>query len=448
MRKYDLYKETNIEWIGDIPRHWKTATLDRVSTIKARLGWKGLKASEYVDDGYIFLSTPNIKGNEIDFENVNYITEERYLESPEIMLQRGDVLIAKDGSTLGITSVVRMLPRPATVNSSIAVIRPNEKIDSVYLYYFLASDYTQNIVQRVKDGMGVPHLFQADLRKFKVIMPDIDEQKSIARYLDHKTTQIDDLIARKQRLIELLQEQRTALINRAVTKGLNPDAPMKDSGIEWLGEVPVHWKIGQLRYASESIQTGPFGSQLHSEEYIDDGIPVINPSNLGNGKIIANWSITVDESVFQRLTRHRLDVGDIVFGRRGEMGRCALVTEKEDGWLCGTGCLRLRLDTEKVFPPFIAIYLSTIRIKEWLELQSVGSTMSNLNTEILSRIPIPLLSVDEQQKIVDAINISESQISTIIDKESKLIELLRSFRTSLISEAVTGKIDVRDEVPA
>jgi type I restriction enzyme S subunit len=166
---YAAYQASGHEWIGAIPQHWAKARLGDVTTVKARLGWKGLKAEEYVENGYAFLATPNLKGRHIDFENVNYITEERYEESPEIMLQEGDVLVAKDGSTLGISNIVRTLPRPATVNGSIAVIRPKAGIDSVFLYYFFQSHLTQSTIQRLKDGMGVPHLFQADLRKFSVL---------------------------------------------------------------------------------------------------------------------------------------------------------------------------------------------------------------------------------------------------------------------------------------
>ena len=229
---YPGYKDSRIEWLGEIPEEWSHSKLGFESIVKARLGWKGLKADEYIASGYIFLATPNIKGNDIDFDNVNYITKERYEESPEIMLQLGDILVTKDGSTVGTTNVVRYLPEAATVNSSIAVVRPFQTLDSIYLYYFLSSSYVQNVIQRMKGGMGVPHLFQEDLRKFSIILPSLSEQTAIANFLDHETAKIDTLIAKQQRLIELLQEKRQALISHAVTKGLNPDAPMKDSRIK------------------------------------------------------------------------------------------------------------------------------------------------------------------------------------------------------------------------
>jgi type I restriction enzyme S subunit len=210
-------RRSGIDWLGDVPAHWAVSYLGFEASIKARLGWKGLKADEYVAEGYIFLATPNIKGREIDMENVNYITKKRYEESPEIALEIGDVLVTKDGSTTGTTNVVRGLPRPATVNSSIAVIRRLGSLDSDYLYYFFKSEYTQNVIKRMQDGMGVPHLFQADLRKFRVLLPPMEEQASIAAHLEEAVPMLDDLFAKAQSAITLLKERRTALISAAVT---------------------------------------------------------------------------------------------------------------------------------------------------------------------------------------------------------------------------------------
>ncbi|MFJ7928992.1 restriction endonuclease subunit S [Peribacillus sp. NPDC096448] len=210
-------KDSSVEWIGEIPEHWEKTRLDFIARVKARLGWKGLKAEEYVEEGYIFLSTPNLKGRYIDFENVNYITEERYLESPEIMLEVGDVLLAKDGSTLGITNVVRSLPNKATVNSSVAVLRPKEIIDSVYFYYYLTSTYIQDTINQIKDGMGVPHLFQADIKKFPIILPPLEEQKEISQHLDNQTEILESTITMIKQQIQKLKEYRQSLIYEAVT---------------------------------------------------------------------------------------------------------------------------------------------------------------------------------------------------------------------------------------
>ncbi|HCH1222646.1 TPA: restriction endonuclease subunit S [Vibrio parahaemolyticus] len=210
-------KDSGVEWLGEVPEHWDRSRLGFECSVKARLGWKGLKADEYVPEGYIFLATPNIKGSEIDFENVNYITKQRYDESPEIMLQEKDLLVTKDGSTTGTTNLVRKLPAPATVNSSIAVIRSRGNILPEYLYYFFVSTYTQNVIKRMQGGMGVPHLFQADLRWFHILLPSSIEQESIAKYLDTQTAKCDLLIEKATNAIQLMKERKTALISAAVT---------------------------------------------------------------------------------------------------------------------------------------------------------------------------------------------------------------------------------------
>jgi len=230
-----------------------------------------------------------------------------------------------------------------------------------------------------------------------------------------------------------------------VTKGLNPEAKMQESGIEWIGEIPAGWGIVELRRVAESLQTGPFGSQLHAEEYVSNGIPVINPSHMKAGRILPDFNVSVDEKTAENLSRHFLEVGDIVFARRGELGRCGLVTEIERGWLCGTGSLRFRPDQKRVYSPFLTWYLSTGYVGDWLSLQSVGSTMDNLNTEILGRVPVPLVPFQEQVNISEKLQLITKEIAETISQAEKQIQLLQEYRTTLISDAVTGKIDVREE---
>jgi type I restriction enzyme, S subunit len=209
--------------VPTLPPGWSTSRIDRVASVRARIGWKALTAAEYVEKGFIFLATPNIKNDEIDFENVNYITEFRYLESPELQLRVGDVLLVKDGATLGINNLIRHLPAPATVNGSIAVLRPTD-IDSAFLRYVLASDLMQGLIGSFKSGMGVPHLFQADLKKFPVPLPPRQVQTRIVEYLDREVARIDGLLsalnggrsADGRSLCGLLTERRQALITAAV----------------------------------------------------------------------------------------------------------------------------------------------------------------------------------------------------------------------------------------
>ena len=210
--------------------------LNRLASVKARIGWRALTAAEYQDSGYAFLSTPNIKGANIDFENVNFIGQYRWDESPELQLCKGDVLLAKDGSTLGICNVVRSLPRPSTVNGSIAVIRPFA-VDSVYLSYALSGPAIQSRIQELKDGMGVPHLFQRDINRLRVPLPPSEIQSVIANHLDDMTVNIQCAIEQATQFALLLQERKRALITAAVTGELDVTAAKSIGMGKWVPNV-------------------------------------------------------------------------------------------------------------------------------------------------------------------------------------------------------------------
>lgn len=210
-------KDSGLPWLGQIPKHWQMKPLGSFATVKARLGWKGLKAEEYISEGYIFLATPNIKGDEIDFENVNYITKARYQESPEIMLREGDVLVVKDGATLGIVAQVKTLPAPATVNGSIAVIRPYRDCSGGFLAVWFRAHGIQKLIDMTKGGMGVPHLFQSDLKRFPVALPPEEEQSQILEFIERENSKTARLHSAYERQLELLTEYRAALIHECVT---------------------------------------------------------------------------------------------------------------------------------------------------------------------------------------------------------------------------------------
>jgi type I restriction enzyme S subunit len=283
------------------------------------------------------------------------------------------------------------------------------------------------------------------VKAFPIVLPPLPEQRAIADFLDRETGRIDALIEKKRRLIGLLEEKRSALISHAVTKGLDPDAPMKDSGIDWLGQIPAHWEVVRLGFLASLMQTGPFGSQLHADEYVEGGVPVINPSHMSGGCIAPDQKCTVTGETASRLARHRLEDGDIVFARRGEMGRCALVTAESSGWLCGTGSLLFRPKGSGCFSPYLLLVLSGKGVADELVLKSVGSTMDNLNTDILSDVRIPLPPRTEQEAVVATVSDRSQRFASLVAKNCEAIDKLQKYRTALISAAVTGKVDLRGD---
>lgn len=211
-------RKCRIEWVPSIPSHWDTARFVYKNWIRSRLGWKGLKAEEYVEDGYPFLSAFNINNNYLCWEQLNYITQERYDESPEIKLRVGDILLVKDGAGIGKCARIDSLPLgEATVNGSLAVITPNEDLDYRYEYYYLQCNVFQNIIARLRNGMGVPHLTQEAMKEIVIPLPPREEQEQIANFLDTECRKIDEIIELKNLLIIELEMYKRSLIFETVT---------------------------------------------------------------------------------------------------------------------------------------------------------------------------------------------------------------------------------------
>ena len=210
-------KNSGVDWIGQIPSDWDVTRIGYESWIRARLGWKGLKAEEYVDEGFAFLSAFNIVDDKLQWENLNFINQQRYDESPEIKLKKGDILLVKDGAGIGKCARIDSLPKgAATANGSLAVVSTYAKLSYRYLYFYLLSPIFQNYIYRLMNGMGVPHLSQEDLRKIQIPYPPLAEQQKIADFLDEKCGEIDSIRSDVLREIEILNDYKKSVITEAV----------------------------------------------------------------------------------------------------------------------------------------------------------------------------------------------------------------------------------------
>ncbi|MFV1968508.1 MAG: restriction endonuclease subunit S, partial [Pirellulaceae bacterium] len=299
-------------------------------------------------------------------------------------------------------------------------------------------------------GSGFNRLYTPDFGAVPVVVPPLPEQAAIVRYLDYVDRRIRRYIRAKQKLIGLLEELKAAIIHRAVTRGLpaaaaaqaglDPNVRIKHSGVEWLGEVPEHWGVVSLGMAVDSIQTGPFGSQLHASEYVTGGIPIINPCHLRDGRIESDPAISVSQQKTRKLIRHQLYAGDIVAARRGELGRCALVTDSEAGWLCGTGSLRIRPKAQVFNSAYLLVVFGSQGVRDTLSLSSIGATMDNLNSGMVARLRLPCPPLCEQKAIMVSIASETATIHTASHITRREVELLREYRTRLIADVVTGKL--------
>lgn len=445
---YENLKSSGSAWLGDIPTHWGTKKLKFLATVQP----------SNVDKKTVEGEEPVILCNYTDVYKHEYIdgrlefmqASATEAEIKKFKVDIGDVIVTKDSETpddIAVPACIAEEVEGLVCGYHLTQIKPIN-LHGPYLFRLFQSRGFN--AQLVVSANGVTRfgLPQHAIANAFTPIPPLEEQKAIARFLDFKTAQIDALIAKKKVLLDKLAEKRTALISHAVTKGLDPAVPMNDSGVPWLGKIPAHWTVSKLAYLSESLQTGPFGSQLHAEEYIEGGVPLINPTDISNGEVLENVKITVGEDVVERLSRHKLELGDIVIARRGEMGRAGLVRARNVGWLCGTGSLRARLNKEILNPEFLLYQFSMRGVAEYLSLQSVGSTMDNLNTSILGRLPVIAPPLNEQSDLVFHLRKISESIDSQAAKVGQVISSLQEYRSALIANAVTGKIDVRGfEIP-
>lgn len=424
---YPTYKNSGVDWLGEVPEHWNVRALKRLAeqiTDKA-------SASDFQ------VGLENIEG-----WTGRFIQSDAEFSGDGVAFRREDILFGKLRPYL---AKVWLADQAGQAVGDFFVLRPCA-INGEFLHKFILTPTVIDNLNASTIGAKMPRVGWEDMAALAVTLPSRDEQTQIARFLDYETARIDALIEEQQRLIELLKEKRQAVISHAVTKGLDPTVSMKDSGVEWLGEVPAHWVISQLKFNTLEMQTGPFGSQLHAEDYVDGGIPLVNPAHMFDGEIIPDPQVSVDEVTWQRLKRHALTAGDIIFARRGELGRCAIVTNEQDGWLCGTGSLKARLNAQLDAEYAYLLITSKGAVAE-LSLESKGSTMENLNTETLGRIRLPLPPVSEQKAILEYVHEVSGQFGVLVDAAESGISLITERRSALISAAVTGKIDVRGWQP-
>lgn len=431
--------------LRDMPRGWRQARLKHLAAVmpsnvdkKTSDDEASVRLCNYVDVYYHEVVSPDL-----DFMSATATPG----QVRKFSLRRDDVLLTKDSETaddIAVAAYVRDDMPDVVCGYHLALLRPHlKKCDGRFLAWAMRSATMRAQTEVAANGVTRFGLAQSALGSLRLAVVDVDGQRVIADFLDRETEKIDGLVAKKQRLIELLQEKRSALISHVVTKGLDPDAPMKDSGIQWIGRVPEHWAVLRLKDLAESIQTGPFGTQLGAGDYVDDGTPVINPAHIIDDALRPDRTVGVGSDTAERLLHYALRSGDVVCARRGQLGRCAVVRPECRGWIAGTGSLRVRPDSARAVPEYVQLLISQRGSRDWLQLQSVGSTMDNLNERILGQLPVVAPSAAEQRRLLEFLEPGTIETAALVDKARRSIRLLSERRSALITAAVTGQIDVR-----
>lgn len=417
---FDKYKTSKKELIGKYPHHWNLSLIKYETYVKARVGWHGLKSDDFTEEGPYLVTGTDFQSDNINWEGCYHCDIVRYEQDPFIQLKNGDLLITKDG-TIGKVALVSGLDNneKATLNSGIFVVRPlKENISIRYYFWLLQSSLFSDFINHHKQGSTIIHLYQDTFLNFSFPFPELKEQNKIVAYLDRNVLKTNSLIIKLQQLIELLNEKRQAVISHAVTKGLNPNVPMKDSGVEWLGKTPTLWNVCHLKHLAK-IRNG----QDYKSIEADTGFPVI-----GSG------------GQFAYAKNYIYDKPSVLLGRKGTIDKPLYMDSCF--WAVDT------MFYTEVNKNIIAKYLYYISTTIQFEKYSTNTALPSMTQENLGNYSLCYsLDPDEQQNILDFIELKTTKIDTLIQKQLQQIDLLKERRTALIAAAVTGKIDLRNWTP-
>jgi len=407
------------EWIRtSIPQAWQVARLRDHATV----------VNGYPFDSELFSAEsglPLVRIRDIASEG----TEVRYAGDvvPEALLRGGEILVGMDGDF----NVARWKGGEALLNQRVCSVRPAATVDSRFLYYVLPAPL--GLINEFTYSTTVKHLSSFDVLKIRFPFPPLSQQRAIADYLDRETARLDALVAAKQRVLGLLAEKRRALITRAVTRGLDPRAPLRDSGIPWLGEIPAHWETSKFTW-SVFIVEGQVDPEV--EPYCDMSLIAPNHVESGTGRLLGQETAGDQGAISGKY--HCLH-GDVIYSKIRPALRKATIAIEE--CLCSADMYPLRA-RDGIRPEFLLLYLLSEPFSTWAVLESNRVAMPKINREALSEIRIPVPSPAEQSLIVAHVQDATARIDSIRSATEGTLALLKERRAALIAAAVTGQIDV------
>jgi type I restriction enzyme S subunit len=402
--------------------------LGDAAELSGRIGWKGLTAKEYTREGPLFLSVHSLNyGDYVDFRDAFHISQERYDESPEIMLREGDVLICKDGAGIGKLGIVGELPSDTTINSSLLLIRAQECVLPKYLYFILSSPYFQKIVKSRLQGATTPHLYQRDISEFPVYLPSLSEQQRIVAVLDQTFAGLATVAANTVSNLKSAGE----LFETALVVDIFGDADEQGWETSTVAELALPKK--------GSIRTGPFGSQLLHSEFVDDGIAVLGIDNAVANEFRWGKSRFITPAKFALLSRYQVRPGDVLITIMGTCGRCAVVPDDIPVAINTKHLCCISLDRTRCLPEYLhAYFLHHPVARNYLATQAKGSIMAGLNMTIIERMPVRLPPIAKQKSIVQSMEFLRGESRRLEATYRQKLEAIDYLRQSALHRAFSG----------
>jgi len=439
-RPYRAYKDSGVEWLGEIPATWGLKRLKRI--VEFRGGGTPPKDNiEYWRGDIPWVSPKDMKVSVV-WDTEDKITAQAISGSATKLVPAGAVLIVVRSGILIHSIPVALAGRAVTLNQDLKALIPTSEIVSKYLAYLISGMQHELLVEWKKEGATVESLELDLIANTPTPLPSIAEQHVIATFLDRETAKIDTLVTKKEQLIKRLHEKRTALIISAVTKGIDPNLSMKESGVEWLGEVPEHWEVERIKWFAR-MESGHTPDKKVESYWLGGDIPWVSLADTGQLREldrIMNASVMTTSDGIAHSSAHILPAGTVVFSRDATIGLCAItgadmaVSQHFIGWVCGP----------RIKPEYLLFVLRSM--SQELERLTMGATVRTIGMPDVKSLVTPIPPVQEQQKIVRYVLEKRSQIDALLAKVRNAIDRLKEMRTALISAAVTGKVDLHEEV--
>jgi len=438
-KRYERYKDSGVEWIGEIPEHWEIKKLKYICSESAVYGLNE-SAENYAEEGVRFIRTTDIddKGNLDSNEEGVFLPEEK---TKGYILKTGDLLVSRSGSLGTSLYFDENKYGKCSYAGYLVKFRANSKNHPKFLFYFSKSNIFYIQIQMALVSSTISNFNGNKYANMILTLSSYNEQKTIANFLDQKTAEIDDLIADKEKLIELLQEKRQAIITEAVTKGLNPNVKMKDSGIEWIGEIPEEWELIKIKFVGTIYSGNGFKEELQGKTEGD--YPFFKVSDInGNGKLAISSNNYVDEDDVVNNGWNIIPKNSILFPKIGE------ALKKNHRKINACSCLidnniaAIKTNERIIDFNYFYYYFCCVNAEWFVNPGAVPS----INNAYLKNFMVLLPSKNEQTAIANFLDQKTAEIDDLITEIKLQIQKLKEYRQSLIFEAVTGKIDVRDYV--
>jgi type I restriction enzyme S subunit len=442
--RYPAYKDSGVEWLGEIPEQWE------VKPFKALLSRNdsGVWGDDSIYEGTIVLRSTEQTVNggwSIETPARRLLTAR---EAAQARLEVGDLVVTKSSGSelhIGKTSIVdnSVAALRCGFSNFMQRLRVASRHEARFYWYLMNAPVArEQFVFLSSTTTGLGNLNGSILGAIRVPVLPMAEQRTIAAFLDRETARIDALVAKKERLIDLLQEQRTAFITRAVTKGLDPNVPMKDSRVELLGEIPAHWEVKRLWHLTPSDRRIMYGIVLPGPN-VDDGVPIVKGGDVSPGRLRLERLNRTTREIESGYARSRLRGGDLVYAIRGSIGEIAMVPDELQGANLTQDAARIAY-TSATHGPWLVHALKSSAVFAQLEAGALGATIRGINIRDLKRASMAVPPRGEQRAIADFLDGETARIDALVRKVRDAVERLKELRTALISAAVTGKIDVRD----